>query len=77
MSFDHIEMNILPNDFIYRTKYEKYIAPRISNISEKCIHKTETFCKHYKTGGRFLLLLPHLLTIEKIYSVYNIRKNLT
>ena len=73
-------MDILPNDFIYRTKYEKYIAPRISNISEKCIHKTETFCKHYKTqlmGGWFLLLLPHLLPIEKIYSVHNIGKNLT
>ena len=44
MSFDHIKMDILPNDFIYRANYEKCIALRISTIPyrKKCINKTET-----------------------------------
>ena len=42
MSFDHIKMDILANDFIDRTNYAKCIAPRLSIISKKCINKTET-----------------------------------
>ena len=45
MSFDHIKMDILANDFIDRTNYEKCIAPRNSIISKKmkkCINSTET-----------------------------------